>query len=674
MTSRFRRVAMVLLPGLMLTAAVRAARAAERVIPPGQETLVETMLGGAEPLPGGCRLQDAAIEPQRIVARYACATGEVGIELVDVAGAAAGARRTAQFALRPRGNPPAGFLEALEARLRAFEAPFLWHRPDAPRTTGAATASSRCDTADRPARRGRFPWILAAGLLLAGAGLIGARPRARPTGLAFALWGGALALRTAFGPWGPFHVNGQGPAWLAAAIAGSGSLEHYGPGYAELFGPVARLWPGSPDTAIFLANAMFCAAIPALAWVTARLLRLDARVALGAAVLLAFDPVSVRLGATESYLPSIAALTLGAAALLLAAVRGAEGRRRWVAAAFGLAAALLGAQAARVHPLAWGPVALVPAVVPAAPDLPSGRRRLLWTAAAVALLGAIVALVSGDVVLEVLDRLRAGALMRPAAPSWGLPLFAAALVAAAVLATWRRPTRRLVLAAAPAVLYLAATAPSFAQSAIALHAYARVWIALPFLALAAHVPRRAALPVTAALALALVVGGAPVVRARTTEHEEYRWLRERLSALPAGCYVAHVSHAGSRTLYLPVFPPRHPLPFGEGEALDPRLLAGGRCAAYVHGSICTSPEGRAACAAFERNLELEILARTSFPAAPSFDALPYDRERVECQVARVRGTVGARERRLEVDERRYESRNRSITPSASIRRSRYSVE
>jgi len=644
MTSRFRRLALLLLPGLTLASAVRAARAADRVIPPGQEALVETMLGGgAEELPGGCRLQDAAIEPQRIVARYACATGTVGIDLVDAEDAAAGARRTARFALRPRGDPPAGFLEALEARLRASEGPFLWHRPDVPRAAGAAAAPSRRDTADRPARRGRFPWVLAAGLLLAGAGLIGARPRARHAGLAFALWGGALALRAAFGPWGPFHVNGQGPAWLAAAIAGSGSLEHYGPGYAELFGPVARLWPGSPDTAIFLANAMLCAAIPALAWVAARLLRLDARVALGAAVLLAFDPVSVRLGATESYLPSIAALTLGAAALLLAAVRCAEGRRRWVAAAFGLAAALLGAQATRIHPLAWGPVALVPAVVPAAPDLPSGRRRLCWTAAAVALGGATVALVSGDVVLEVLDRLRAGALMRPAAPSWGLPLFVAALVAAAVLATWRRPTRRLVLAAAPAVLYLATTAPSFAQSAIALHAYARVLIALPFLALGAHVPRRAALPVTAVLALALVVGGAPVVRARTTEHEEYRWLRERLSALPAGCYVAHVSHAGSRTLYLPVFPPRHPLPFGEGEAFDPGLLAGGRCVAYVHGSICTSPEGRAACAAFERDLELEVLARTTFPAAPSFDVLPYDRARVECRVARVRGPSGARE-------------------------------
>lgn len=639
MAARFGPVAILLLPGLALAGASRPARAADRVIPPGQETLVQDLLGGDDPLPGGCRLRDAAIGPRGIVARYACAAGEAELELGDVEDAAEGARRTAKFAVLPRGAPPPGLLEAVETRVRAGEAGFVWYRPDAPSMDRAVEAPA--GPAPAPASRSRYPWVLLVGLALAVAGAAGMRPRARETGIALALWAGALALRAAFGPWGPFHVNGQGPAWLAAAIAGSGSLGHYGPGYAELFGPVARLWSASPDTAVFLANAMLSASIPALAWVVGRLLRLDAQVSLGAAVLLAFDPAAVRVGATESYLPAVAALALGATALLLAAVRCAEERRRWLGGAFGLAAALLCAQAARLHPLAWGPVALVPAVALAAPALPSGRRRLLWTAGAAAVVCVGVAIVSGDVVREVLGRLRAGSLMRPEPPRWGALLFAASLLAAAALATWRRATRWLVLAAAPATLYLAATAPSFGQSAIAQHGYARVLVALPLLALAAHVPRRAALPATAVLALLLVVLGAPVVRARTTEHEEYRWLRERISALPAGCYVAHVSHAGSRTLYLPVYPPRYPLSFGEGETLDPDLLAGDRCVAYVHGSICTSPEGRAACAAFERGLDLEVLARAALPAAPSFDTLPYDRERVECWVARVRGAAAA---------------------------------
>ncbi|MBN1771471.1 MAG: hypothetical protein JXB32_09430 [Deltaproteobacteria bacterium] len=629
---RVRRVAAPLLPALLLAGAAPAASAAGRAIPPGQETLVQELLGGDASLPGGCRLRGAAIEPDRIVARYACAAGAVVVELLDPESAGDVARRTAQFAVRPRGTPPPGLLAALEARLRAGEAGFLWQRLDAPPSDGSSASPPAAG--ERPSRRGT-PWIPLVALALAVAGLVGARPRARDVGLAVALWGAALVLRAALGPWGPFHVNGQGPAWLAAAIAGSGSLSHYGPGYAELLGPFAALWSGSPDTAVFLANATLCAAIPALAWVVARLLRLDPQAAFGAAVLLALDPVAIRLGATESYLPAVAAFTLGASALLLAAARSVLDRRWWVGGAFGLAAALLCAQVVRVHPVAWGPAALVPALALAVPAVRSWRRRLLLAAGAAVLVGTVVAVVSGGVVASTFRLLRDGALMRPESPHPGVLLGAAALVAAAVAATWRRDTRWLVLAAAPVVLYLAATVQSFGQSAIAQHGYARVLLTLPLLALAAHVRGRVAIALTAVLALLLVGLGVPVVRARTTEHLEYRWLRTQLAALPAGCYVAHVSHAGSRTLYLPVYPPRYPLSFGEGRTLDPGPAGAGRCVYYVHGSICTSPEGRAACTALERPLALTPVARTTLPAAPSFTSLPYDRETVECWVARV---------------------------------------
>jgi hypothetical protein len=636
MTPRAARLATLLFVGLVPIGATPAARAAVRAIPPGQETLVDDMLGGQDALPGACRLQTASIDRDRIVARYACAAGAVTVELTDPDVPSNAASRTAQFAVLPRDAPPAGFLAALEARIRAREAGFIWQRLDAP-SPGLAPAPPRAAD-DGPSPR-RLPWIPLVALALAAAGIAGARPSARHVGLALALWAAAVALRTACGPWGPFHVNGQGPVWLAAAIAGSGSLSNYGPGYAELLGPVARLWGDAPDTAVFLANAVLCAAVPALAWVVARLLRLDAQVALGAAVLLALDPVAIRLGATESYIPAIAALTLGAAALLLAAVRSAEDRRWWVGGALGLAAALLCAQVVRIHPLAWGPTALVPAIALAAPGVQSWRRRLLVAAGAVVLVGAVVAVVSGGVVASTLRLLRSGALMRPESPHVAGLLVVAALVVVALVATWRRQTRWLVLAAAPSVLYLAGTVQNFGQSAIAQHGYVRILLAVPFLALAAHAPRRRALALTGVLALLLVGIGVPVVGARTTEHDEYRWLRAQLASLPAGCYVAHVSHAGSRTLYLPVYPPRFPLSFGAGETLDPRLVEQGRCVAYIHGSICTSPEGRAACADFERRLDLALVARTTLPAAPSFSSLPYDRDTVDCWVARVRGAA-----------------------------------
>lgn len=60
-------------------------------------------------------------------------------------------------------------------------------------------------------------------------------------------------------------------------------------------------------------------------------------------------------------------------------------------------------------------------------------------------------------------------------------------------------------------------------------------------------------------------------------------------------------------------------------------------------SVAVDRPERPACAALERGLDLEVVARATFAAAPSFDALPYDRERVECWVARVRGTTGKKE-------------------------------
>jgi hypothetical protein len=343
------------------------------------------------------------------------------------------------------------------------------------------------------------------------------------------------------------------------------------------------------------------------------------------------------MGATESYLPTIACFTLAASALLLGAVGSAAGRRGWVVGALGLAAALLCAQVVRIHPVAWGPTALVPLIALAAPGAVAWRRRLAVAGGGAVASLAIAAVVSGGVVAETWERMRAGALMQPESPSTVVVLAVVAVLAALIVWARRRDTLWLVVVASAHVLLLAATVHGFGQSEIAQHGYARLFMPIPLLALAAHAPRRWAAVGTAAPAALLVVIGIWVIPARTTEHEEYRWLRGQLGRIPAGCYVAHISRAGNRSLFLPVYPPLFPLSFDSGQPLDVRIVEQGRCVVYVHGSICTSAEGRPACEAFERPLDLEIVAQTTLPAAPSFDSLPYDGDAVECWVGRVRG-------------------------------------
>jgi hypothetical protein len=98
-------------------------------IPPGQEALVGRMLGG-DPLPGSCRFDGAAIEPTQIIARFACdgASSPLTIDLVHVSLGPGTAPRTGRFTLLtpPGAAPPAGFLDALAARVRREEGSWEW--------------------------------------------------------------------------------------------------------------------------------------------------------------------------------------------------------------------------------------------------------------------------------------------------------------------------------------------------------------------------------------------------------------------------------------------------------------------------------------------------------------------------------------------------------------------
>jgi hypothetical protein len=467
------------------------------------------------------------------------------------------------------------------------------------------------------------------------------RPGASSGDVAAALliFAGALALRLALGTWGPLRINGLGPLWIAGAAGVDDAVATYGPGYRDLFGPLVGLAPSSPDWVIFGANAVLSALIAPLTFVLARLLHLSTPAAAAAALLLAIDPVAIAGAATESYFPVIIALCAAAAIAIVAAedARRPGAPRREVAAVLG--AALLVTLAARVHPAAWGLVAVVPFVAVApAPARPS---QLVSFAGVALLVAGLLAATSGTALVEVLVNLRTGALMRPPTPPSLAPLawLAGAAGAYALL------TRRLGLAIA-ATAWLAALLESrhvYNQSALWQASYDRLYFVVPAVALAALVPARLwrsiVFVAAAAAGLGWVTVGRSIVATRTTDHLEYRWLRQHLAELPADCRIIHVGSAGTRSLVLPTYvgaPPHPAVDINLNEPLSiARALSPAACVYYVRGSLCSSAAGRPACDAIEQRLVLSPVARVELPARPSNDGLPYDVDPVPTAIERV---------------------------------------
>jgi hypothetical protein len=237
----------------------------------------------------------------------------------------------------------------------------------------------------------------------------------------------------------------------------------------------------------------------------------------------------------------------------------------------------------------------------------------------------------------------------------GHPRAVAVLCAAcALLVALARP-RPIALPALASLVALAATRDAYAQSALWRMSYDRLYLAAPIVALAALIPARLSLlgapskrmAFTAAVALAALALGSPVLRARTTEQLEHRFFREALAALPPDCRVAYVQRAGKRVLRLPEYAlradedrPRNAVEVGSSaDVLD--LHARGGCLRYARTSLCASADGRAACEAIEQGLALTPAASARFPARPSYDELPYDRDEVDVALFEVRGAVGA---------------------------------
>jgi hypothetical protein len=459
-----------------------------------------------------------------------------------------------------------------------------------------------------------------------------------------ALGGLALALRAGLGVWGPLHVNGYGPLFVVGAARDPAQIGAYGPGYAELFAPLAGLAPAAPDWAIFAANA-FCSALAVVAaFAVARALAVPRGAAALAALLLALDPVSIHMAASESYFPiSILVSLCAGGAVLLAARRLAHDATGQAALAIG-AAALLAAAIARLHPTTWGLIAAVPCIALAAPMLPFAARLRLLIASA-AMIGGGVLLGSGAVVWEVIGHIRGGMLMRPSAPPALQALLwvggAATLYAVAV-----RRRGRIALPAALALASLLLTRHAYAQSWLWQQSYDRLYLTLPLIAALAIVPTALLRPrwARATLALAIVatwiVVGLPIVRQRTTDQLEYAWVRRQLAPLPEPCRVIYVGVAGPRGVVLPTYagPPTRAavaIDAHRPASLD-AALAPAECLYYVRSSVCASAEGAPECAAVEQRLTLEPVAETAVTAVPSARFLSYDRDPVPLMLARAR--------------------------------------
>jgi hypothetical protein len=475
------------------------------------------------------------------------------------------------------------------------------------------------------------------------------------------LFAAALGARLLLGPFAPHHVNGQGPVWILGALGDPSLLAGYGPGYVEIFGRLAAVFPGRADSAIFAANAVVSAIAAPLVFALGRAMGLEGARASVAGALVAADPVSVRFGATEAYFSPIIALTLGASLALVVGARRAEAGRRASAVALAVSGALLSAQAARVHPVGWGPVGLGPVFVLGAAlarKEPGARGWLragaLGAAAAAVVALGVIATSSGwiaAVSARVGEHYKAGeglgALVHPRA-------LAVLFAAAGLMVALARP-RAVALPALASLVALVASRDAYAQSALWRASYDRLYLAAPILALAAMIPARLSLlgapskrvAFPGAVAVAALLVGAPVLRGRTTEQREHGFFREAFAALPSGCRVAYVQRVGKRVLRLPEYAlgagqgrPRNAVEVGSSaDVLD--LHANGGCLRYARTSLCASAEGRAVCEGIERDLALSPTASARFPAWPSYDELPYDRDVVDVELFEVRGPVGA---------------------------------
>lgn len=482
------------------------------------------------------------------------------------------------------------------------------------------------------------PWllILALALLLVGRGLLPLRRQEVLLLLSCVSVG--LGLRWVFGIWGPHHINGQGPLWIRAAIDSPGLLSAYGPGYPEVYSAVAALSEGAPDTMLFACNALLSAFAAALIYLLARELDLDNRRAALAAWLWALDPISIRFSASEGYFTIIVLFTLLTALCTCRGIARLAAGKRLQGLALLLAASLFAASVVRVHPVSWIPIALAPLLALASNtgEVPP-RKRIAFVVGFLLVIVSVVWLCDAHWISARFSN--ASGLLAPEdeAFDWRALPFASALVGFAV---WFSPRRWLVAVACLSVAAVLLTSEIYGQSELWRASYQRLFFPSLLLGSAAFLPRRLAewRSIAAVVAVFCFVGVAhhwPGIVRRTTEQMEYETLRSTIAReVPTGCRLAHLPRVGLRVVEIPDYLSggRTALRLSDLEELTMALQTGA-CLVLIRTSICSSSEGRALCESIEGGAgEREVLERTSLPANPSHDQLPYDTEEVEIVV------------------------------------------
>lgn len=479
-----------------------------------------------------------------------------------------------------------------------------------------------------------WPWLLGALAL----GLWGAGPAPtvgrRERRWLFGLWAVALASRALFGLWAPLHVNGQGPLWLEAAITGPSRLATYGPGYAELLGPLSSLGGDRPDLAIFAANLLLGSIVAPLGALIARQLGARSPAALTTGALLVLDPVAVRIAASEAYFLPITALWALASLLLARGAHHLDSGRWRRALATHLAAGVVLALTARVHPVSWPLIAMTPALIAAGASTSSALWKralsatgvvtaaavLFWTTTSAVVLGQSAPAAGGSIsVAQVIAHLLA-------APPIGEVLVVTGAVIA--LGAWSRRRPALLALWALGVVWVT-TRGAYGQSELWQASYDRLY--LPALAVAVALSRpgltgRTALAVVAIWVTAVVMLLFGPLTQRTTEQREYRLLVSALSQVPETCRVGYIGRAGRRVVEVPRWIGSSELvDIGRGEEWSEE--AGG-CRRFLRTSICSSTQGQPLCDQVLRDLEGEVIEERRFPAVPSQDDLPYNRSTV----------------------------------------------
>lgn len=481
-----------------------------------------------------------------------------------------------------------------------------------------------------------LPLLPIAALSLAMASCLLGRPRlsraARLLAGSLAALAAVVLLRRALQVPAFFHQNGQGPVWVGFAV--SGDAHSYGPGFPELFHWLTAL-ANRPDLAIFRAQELLAATVPISAYAITRRVGGAKPLALVFAVALAVDPVLTRTARSESYFATISALLFAACALCAASADLARAAGRWAKPAWMLAigaAALLVAQAARIHPLAWVPCAMVPMSI--ACRRGALRKRAQRALAAAAVIGIVaLPLVLPTMRATLSSQLGgefapgAGVLARHLLPRVAMPVAAAALL---LVSARTRPlgsravVAAVVLGAAMATNVVALDMPSVSGAYLHLFAPALLAAVAGLIAIA---PARPAM--TGALAVLALLHGA-LERSKVTlptDALELAWAQEWRETLPSHAHVAAVQRVERRMLTLPLFGQGLPKSLSIDEGFGD--LRGGGPHYYYRSSLCVSPEGAPVCAAFEAKHRLRPMASRRLPLRASLPWLPLPSGEVE---------------------------------------------